>query len=89
MTKSSAISTPIVPCPAITSRSSNGATGWYPRTRAISLVAAILAASVGSTRISSAPVDAIASVLTAGAFSGTTIAARTPRSRAAYATANP
>ena len=71
-----------MPCPAITRRSSNGGISAYPRSFAILADASIRAASVGATATSSAPTLLIRSVLTVGAFSGTTIAAGR-RSRAA------
>ena len=53
--QSAAISRPMVPCPAITVRSSNGGISTYPCLAASSSVAATRAARVGATVTSSAP----------------------------------
>ncbi len=87
--RSSAISSPIVPWPAITCRSSNGGTTRYPCSAASSAVAASRALSDGAHHTSSAPLRAIASVFVRGAVCGTTTTACTPSSAAAYATACP
>lgn len=87
--RSSAISSPIVPCPAITWRSSNGGTTTYPCSAASPAVTASRAVSDGAHRTSSAPLRSIASVFVRGAVSGTTTTACTPSSAAAYATACP
>lgn len=83
--RSSRISRPMVPWPAITSGWSNGGISAAPRsaTRA----SARSTRSVMPTMKTSAPSAFVASILTAGVLSGITIAAGTPCRRAANATA--
>ena len=81
--QSAAISRPIVPCPAITRRSSNGGIDTAPRCVAMSRVAASRAARLGAETTISAPSSRMAVTFTAGALSGTTTTAGIPSSAAA------
>ena len=84
----SSSSSPSVPCPAITSGSSNGWTNAIAGSCAASSCAASSASStVAPTIRTSAPSAFAASTLEIGAGSGMNTTQRTPRDRAAYATA--
>ena len=87
--KSSSSSRPIVPCPAITSGWSKGEIGINPSS-SVSRLASISASSCELPTIrTSAPSDLMASTLFSGTRLERQITARTPCSRAAYATPRP
>ena len=84
--RSSRISNPIVPWPAMIFSSSYGGTMAYPHFAASSCALSIRSSLPGPTNTISAPSAAVASRFIAGALLGITITAFTPNALAAYAT---
>ena len=86
LSRSSQISRPAVPCPAMTSGSSNGGTSTAPRFCAMSRAIAARSSLSRSYSTTSAPSAAVRSRLAFGASDGITITAGMPQSAAACAT---
>ena len=87
--QSAAISSPIVPCPAMMAGWSNGGTTARPSASAISVARACRSADVRPASTTSPPSRSTPPRLAAVTVSGMTITARTPKRAAAYATAWP
>jgi hypothetical protein len=85
----SASSRPIVPCPAITSGSSNGCTNVAPVSSTYPRAESRHSSSAGPVSSISAPYARVASTFAIGASCGMKMRARAPTSRAAHATACP
>ncbi len=84
--RSSTISSPTVPCPAMIRSSSKGGMMARPRSAAMASARSLRSSDAGPTTTISAPSAATRSRLTAGASSGMTTTALVPSSRAARAT---